>query len=233
MQYLKYLLATTALIFSVASLAEVKLIVPEHVDVLSVNMQKPKLDGKLFSSEKSIALPDGENQIVFQYQPAFEVDENLRRAYGEIIIAKFDQSNTELTFKLPEYRNYREAEKSVHDLDWSLNNPQGQQVEVASDILKSEGVQIGRNYSEEAEEYNRKGGPAAVAVSYMVVSNQVHAAAPVAATVSAPAAAPASVEKVAVPQTAGSENVSQLQYWYSKASAEERKTFRRWMIDQE
>ncbi|MEZ9417509.1 DUF2057 family protein, partial [Vibrio sp. 10N.286.49.E1] len=42
-------------------LADVTIEVPSSVDVLAVNEAKPDLDGSLFSSHKTLTVPDGQN----------------------------------------------------------------------------------------------------------------------------------------------------------------------------
>ncbi|PLX65366.1 MAG: hypothetical protein C0632_01725, partial [Vibrio alginolyticus] len=100
--------------------AATTLVVPEDVKLLAVNMEKPKLEGGLFSSEKTIEIPDGTNQIVFKYQPAFETNENLKTVYSDVIIAKFDVENEKLKFELPEFKTLRQAQNNISPLDWQL-----------------------------------------------------------------------------------------------------------------
>ncbi len=150
--------------------AATTLVVPEDVKLLAVNMEKPDLEGGLFSSEKTIELPDGTNQIVFKYQPTFEINENLKTVYSDVIVAKFDAENEKLTFELPEFKTLRQAQNNISPLDWQLLDTKGQPIALVEDVLESDGVQIGRNYPQETRNYNIAGGIASVAVSYVTVN---------------------------------------------------------------
>ncbi|MDF4623790.1 DUF2057 family protein, partial [Vibrio parahaemolyticus] len=129
--------------------AATTLVVPEDVKLLAVNMEKPDLEGGLFSSEKTIELPDGTNQIVFKYQPEFEIGDDIKSVYSDVIIAKFDVNNEKLKFQLPQFNTYRQAQTSISPLEWQLLDSKGQTIDLVEDTLESEGVQIGRNYPQE------------------------------------------------------------------------------------
>ena len=151
--------------------AATTLVVPEDIKLLAVNMEKPKL----FSDEKTIEIPDGTNQIVFKYQPEFEISDNIKNVYGDVIIAKFDVKNEELKFELPEFKTYRQAETNISPLEWQLLDSKGQPIDLVEDVLESDGVQIGRNYAQEARNYNIAGGVAGVAVTYVTVNQHSQA----------------------------------------------------------
>lgn len=216
--------------------AEVILDVPENVNLLSVNMSAPDFEQGLFSADKTVLLPDGENQIVFQYEPVFDERDNQRKVYSSVIIAKFEAKNEELTLSMPEFKNLRSAQENIGNLNWEIKNKQGQALIKNEDILASDGVQLNRSYSEEATEYNKVGGAAAVTMSYLVVENQVRSAVKVNAT---------SLEENTLVNAEGltantsaqvvdkSESLKQLKALYLSTSKEDRKTFRKWMIDQE
>ncbi|ANP76133.1 DUF2057 family protein [Vibrio sp. 10N.222.54.A1] len=216
--------------------AEVILDVPENVNLLSVNMSVPDFEQGLFSADKTVLLPDGENQIVFQYEPVFDERDNQRKVYSSVIIAKFEAKNEELTLSMPEFKNLRSAQENIGNLNWEIKNKQGQALIKNEDILASDGVQLNRSYSEEATEYNKVGGAAAVTMSYLVVENQVRPAVKVNAT---------SLEENTLVNAEGltantsaqvvdkSESLKQLKALYLSTSKEDRKVFRKWMIDQE
>ncbi|MGB1320667.1 MAG: DUF2057 family protein, partial [Vibrio gallaecicus] len=128
-------------------------------------------------------------------------------------------------FLMPTYRSVRSAEKGLKDLEFKIVDQHGVEVDKVVDELKSNGVQLGRNYIEEIREYNINGGVAAVAVSYVAINNQ---------TVAQPEK---TVEAVALPvesmNKVQSEELEQLKAWYIKTSKEDRKEFRKWMIDQD
>lgn len=147
------------------------LIIPESVKLLAVNMETPTVEGGFFSDHKTVELPNGTNQIVFKYQPEFEIGDDIKAAYSSAIIAKFDVLDEEVKFDLPKFKSYRDAQSNISLLKWKLLNDQGIAIDFQEDVLMSTGVQIGRNYPQEARNYNINGGPASVAVTY-VTTNQ-------------------------------------------------------------
>ncbi|ENM5770840.1 DUF2057 family protein [Vibrio mimicus] len=206
------------------ALADVTLKVPENIDLLSVNMQKPKTEGGLFG-DKTVTLKDGMNQIVFRYIPTFDVGDDVKKVHSDAIIAKFESQNETLRFQVPTYKNMKEANEKIPNFEWQLINENGQNVTVVEDKLLNPGVQWGRNYSQEATEYNQNGGIAAVGYLKVVVANDAQLAATKPQTIATEVSAAENAEV--------SNNLVQLQLWYSKASKEERKAFKKWMVDQE
>ncbi|YCO02738.1 DUF2057 family protein [Vibrio sp. VNB-15] len=205
--------------------AATTLVVPEDVKLLALNMEKPKLEGGLFSDEKTIEIPDGTNQIVFKYQPEFEIGDNIKGVYGDVIIAKFDVENEELKFELPEFKTYRQAETNISPLEWQLLDSKGRPIDLVEDVLESDGVQIGRNYSQEARNYNIAGGIAGVAVTYVTVNQHNQAVTEVEpkATVSTDAKSANSQD---------SQMVDLLKTMYQKATPQEKETFKKWIVQQ-
>lgn len=199
-----------ALLASQLVQAEVKIPIPDTINLLVVNSLKPKIEkGGLFGTD-TLVLPDGENQIVFKFQPSVMENDTLRRVYSDAIIAKFSAQDNELKFVLPEYRDLNQARNEIGNFEWSMVNNKGQVVDVKSEPLSANGVQLGRNFLEDVTDYNRRGGVAAittgaVAVKSLPVQGQVKS---------------------------DSENVGQLKAWYLKANKQERKDFQVWLIDQ-
>ncbi|HDM8224138.1 TPA: DUF2057 family protein [Vibrio campbellii] len=205
--------------------AATTLVVPEDVKLLAVNMEKPKLEGGLFSDEKTIEIPDGTNQIVFKYQPEFEISDNIKNVYGDVIIAKFDVKNEELKFELPEFKTYRQAETNISPLEWQLLDSKGQPIDLVEDVLESDGVQIGRNYAQEARNYNIAGGVAGVAVTYVTVNQHSQAV----TSVEPKVVTEASTQS---PTAQDSQMVDLLKTMYQKATPQEKETFKKWVVQQ-
>lgn len=205
--------------------AATTLVVPEDIKLLAVNMEKPKLEGGLFSDEKTIEIPDGTNQIVFKYQPEFEISDNIKNVYGDVIIAKFDVKNEELKFELPEFKTYRQAETNISPLEWQLLDSKGQPIDLVEDVLESDGVQIGRNYAQEARNYNIAGGVAGVAVTYVTVNQDSQAVTGVEPKVVTEASTQS-------PNAQDSQMVDLLKTMYQKATPEEKETFKKWVAQQ-
>ncbi|MCG6282052.1 DUF2057 family protein [Vibrio diabolicus] len=205
--------------------AATTLVVPEDVKLLAVNMEKPKLEGGLFSSEKTIEIPDGTNQIVFKYQPAFETNENLKTVYSDVIIAKFDVENEKLKFELPEFKTLRQAQNNISPLDWQLLDTKGQPIALVEDVLESDGVQVGRNYPQESRNYNIAGGIASVAVSYVTVNQHQQSVSDI-----EPRVETSDTRTITVPED--SPMVDVLKTMYNKASPAEKEAFKNWLAEQ-
>ncbi|QIA62913.1 DUF2057 domain-containing protein [Vibrio astriarenae] len=225
---IKALTLVTMLSMSLSSFAAT-LYVKDTVDILVVNMEKPKLSGQSFNSIIEVDLPEGANQIVFQYEPVIETTNERKKVYGQTQVVTFTLSQDQnVQFKMPNYRSVRSAEKGLKDLDFSIIDQHGNEVEKTVDVLKSEGVQLGRNHIEEVREYNINGGPAAVAISYVAVDNTAKVAKPV--VLPEPEVAPQSATPVQLPEL-DSKELQQLKTWYTEASQDDRKAFRKWLID--
>ncbi|UPQ90231.1 DUF2057 family protein [Vibrio sinaloensis] len=194
--------------------AEVTITVPDTIEVFVANGAKPKLNGGFFDANKTLTLPDGENQIVFSYQPYFDQgkDRIILRSHPQI--ATFTTSNSQLEFNMPTYRNADQGSKQIGNLEWSLIDQQGIQIDTKQDQLKKDGLQIGRNIQLELAEYNRNGNNAA-------------ALAPVVAASSVPAAAKNTQE--AVTDTTAEE---MLHFWYNKADAKTQARFKDYINSQ-
>ncbi|MEZ8792297.1 DUF2057 family protein [Vibrio splendidus] len=192
-------------------LADVEIQVPSSVDILAVNEAKPDLDGSLFSSYKTLTVPDGQNQIVFQYQLAFDKGNDREFVDSDAIIATFSATDAALTFDMPKYRNTAEAKKGLEKLDWKLVDENKNAISVKQDKLIKDGMQIGRKYPQEAKEYNQKGGIAALTVG----------ASAGAAAVAQPVTLPAKIDG-----NAANTAEEMLYFWYEKADAETKQKFK-------
>ncbi|MBY8106492.1 DUF2057 family protein [Vibrio fluvialis] len=213
MKVLKSCLILGVSALSFAAHAEVKLELPEFIDLIAVNGMKPVID-KAYTESRSVTLPDGTNQIAFQFEPMVEDNDGMRRVYSDIVVTKFSVADTTLTFDLPEYRRLSQARKEIKTFEWALKDASGKSVELVSDKLDSNGVQLGRNYIQDVLDYNQKGGVAAIPVVGYTYAKSL----------------PVSAEQQTVIDT---ENVAQLKLWYSKSTPEERKAFRKWVVDQD
>ncbi|MFC5080351.1 hypothetical protein VTH8203_03668 [Vibrio thalassae] len=204
---------------STMAVADVTIKIPDSVDLLSVNAGDPETKSNgFFSSGKTATLPDGVNQIVFRFEPYFDLNREERVSVpSQAVIARFDASNTELTLEVPTYQNDRQAKKDIDTFKWSLTDASGNAIPVAQDKLVKDGMQIGRDYNREAEDYNRKGGVAATGTV---------------AAVTLPAAAPANSanSEIAVPGGAADNTAEEmLIFWYNKADANTKARFKEYI----
>jgi len=219
MKLVKTLSCLAAVVCANSAFADVKLNFPDTVDVLIANEYSANASsGGLFSSTKTVTLPDGVNQIVFRYTPYFEEGNERVTVSSDPIIARFDSANSELEFKLPKYRDARQAEKMLKNLEWSLVDGSGQEVAVTEDKLIKHGFQLNRDLQRETQDYNRKGQGVAVIALAEPVSN-----APVVQQ-----AAPVVTEKpdTPAPQASGDTAEEMLHFWYEKADDETKARFK-------
>ncbi|NMU86995.1 DUF2057 family protein, partial [Vibrio parahaemolyticus] len=115
--------------------------------------EKADLSGGFFASERTLTLPDGLNQVVFRFAPYFNQGNDRLSVESDVIVTRFDATNAELTLQMPEYRNLRDAEEKIKDLDWKLVDDSGNAIAVDQDKLLKPGMQIGRDYVREIEDY--------------------------------------------------------------------------------
>lgn len=206
------LLAAAALTISNLAMADVTITVPDTIDVLVVNDSKPELSGSFFSSTKSLTLPDGENQILFRYQPYFTQGSDRIILESDPIIAKFNTSDAELNFDLPKYKDRYEGEKEIKNLKWQLTTASGAALTIKEDKLIKDGMQVGRNFKLELADYNRRGGVAAVGTT---TSSTI----------------PSSANKVASENLETDSTAEEmLHFWYNKADAETQSRFKQFLL---
>ncbi|EJA3102199.1 DUF2057 domain-containing protein [Vibrio vulnificus] len=170
MNIIKPLTCLLAMSISGMATAAVTLHVPDDVTLFVANGQTAKLSGSLFASSKTIELPNGENQIVFQYEPYFSQGNDRIGVESNVIIAKFSATDTDLNFELPKYRDHRVAEQEIKQMQWQLVDEQGAAVTKSEDKLVKSGMQIGRDYAREAADYNQTGGIAAIGTTMSVAT---------------------------------------------------------------
>ncbi|GEM_PF-862234 len=218
-----------------ASIANVTIKYDDRVNVLAVNQEKPdaKKEG-LFSSTKTIALPNGENQVVFRYELIFENGVEQQLVNSDVIIARFNATDANLEFKMPNFRDADIARENLSPLTWSLVDQDGRVIEHVEDKLVRPGVQFGRNFPREAQEYNQEGGVAAV--TSLVPSLSAALAPEANVSLQAPDLvneSPVSVSTPTAPtspsdktQQASNTAEEMLHFWYEKADAETKARFK-------
>ncbi len=205
MNLIKPLSLALAIFFSVSASAKVTVEIPSSIDLLVVNGEKPSTSGSLFSSTKNLDLEDGENQIVFRFEQFFTQGDDRMSVESDVVIAKFTASNKELTFLLPKYKDAKSAKKDIKQFEWSLVDNNQQKIDVKQERLIKKGMQLGRNYPQEALEYNRTGAIASVAIA-------------------------GEVALASVPENASSDTAEEmLHFWYNKADEATKQRFKQFV----
>ncbi|MCG6210804.1 DUF2057 family protein [Vibrio furnissii] len=172
MNTIKSLSCLLAIVFSASSAAKVTLNIPDSIDLLVVNGAKPQSSGSIFSSTKSVEMDDGQQQIVFRYNPYFTQGNDRIGVESDVVIAKFTATDKTLDFDMPQYRNADDAQNNIKAMEWALRDQQGNAVGLEQDRLIKQGMQIGRDYKQETFEYNLQGGPAAIATAFIKPSKE-------------------------------------------------------------
>ena len=218
---------------SFSASANVVINIPADLNILVANMKKPDIESSLFAGDK-LTLPNGENQLVFKYIPTFESGNDIRKIASEAVVAKFDAVDSELDFKMPKYRSLTQAKEKIAQLDWALVNSKTEKsISTKYDYLSKDGMQYGRDYIAETQEYNRLKGSAAIK---FVASASVASAVESTSNTGHSTYKVHNLTKSTTPvKQAGvtSSNIEQLKAWYKNSSEQERKAFRKWIIDQE
>ena len=199
------------------------------LSILYVNGQESE------SSISSQEIPDGQVQVVLRTDKKVGRGNSAKVFTSDPYVVSFKVTGDEVKIKNPPVRSYQEAEKSFKG-------------ESPAWVISQDGVEL--NYEQEklpskstvfpylaidslVAEYNTSKG--------IYFDNGVLVSAPVAVQVATQetGVSPASeVAKATTPNTKEAltpdvSSVEQLKAWYLKASKQERKEFRRWMIDQE
>ena len=220
-----------SLMLSAGTHAAVEVSVPEEINLHVVNLERPNLQGSVFSSSRTLELPNGLNQIAFRYSYNFVNRDTAERVSSKLIVMKFEASDQTLSFTLPKYRDAKEAEREIDNFQWHLVDTDTQkEIDAITDSITVSGFVLGQNFNEEVEGYNKKGGKAAIGLTYVTIANP--STTPGTSQMQSSSAAVTSqiVNKKLAEQ--GS-LVGSLQSLYLQASKEERKAFQKWMIDQE
>lgn len=211
MNSIKPLSCLLAIFFSAASLAQVTITIPDNINLLVVNGEKPNLSGSIFSATKTLTLDNGQQQIVFRYHPYFTQGKDRIQVDSEAVIATFTAKDTTLSFNTPSYRNPHEAQQQINNISWSFSDSYGQQITMTQDHLIKPGMQIGRDYRQEVREYNRQGGIAALnEVNSIALSNDTKP----------------SQDASSLTDTTAEE---MLHFWYKKADAETQARFKQFI----
>ncbi|MDW6004510.1 DUF2057 family protein [Vibrio mangrovi] len=201
-------------------MAKVTIDVPEAVDILVANGSKAEISGGgFFDSQKKLHLENGLQQVVFRYEPFFQEGKENIGVESDVIVAVFNAEDTGLAFQLPKYRNSREAQDRIGNMQWSLTNQNGQNVEVTKDKLLKDGMQIGRNYYTEMSIYNQSG---------KVASIPEYAPQNVAQIKTIPARSVTSSQT----KTSATTAETMLHYWYDQADEQTRSRFKQFINQQ-
>ncbi len=210
----------TTLLFASQAWASPTLSFPNSAELLVVN-------GKVTEADSPVPLTEGKNQIVLKYNTSFRQLGQQKRFSSEAIILSFEASNQAYKLILPKLKSNSDADKFNSTPAIKLSDNKGQAVNYDTDILTKEGLQLGRNYSDEISLYNQTDASAAAA-NFAIDKETINIhSTEIMATTALPKS---SVSKQATTQSKeipDQINVGQmLDFWYQQADEETRKAFK-------
>lgn len=224
--YSRFLALTLVLVTGFSSAATI--ITPaKGVHILAVN-------GVLTDDKRSSAeAPNGTMQVVARYNEKLGSGSSARVYDSQPFIFLFDAVDTEVKITAPKVYSYDQAVRVFKkNPEWTVTSERSS-IEFTQDEFNSEGKLLPFvNIENAIQEHNKNKG--IYFDNGKLIDKPVEAQVIAAATTTAAVTSTSSkVEKTATAKPVASSNVDQLKAWYLKSSKEERKAFRRWMIDQE
>ncbi|KHT58770.1 hypothetical protein RJ45_24820 [Photobacterium gaetbulicola] len=210
MKFRTALMAIAACGISFSSLADVKLELPYPADLVVVN-------GVEQDGNDTLTLPNGVNQFAFRYIDSLRENGDDYLFKSDVIIVKFEASDTTLKLDLPKLRTGQDARKFARAPQLALIAADGEKISFEQDKLIKSGVQFGRDFEKEIAIYNQSGKVASVATAATAVPATLPATAQPAATSPKPPVDQQQTRNVA-------ENM--LNYWYEQADEATRERFK-------
>ncbi|MGF1691159.1 DUF2057 domain-containing protein [Photobacterium kagoshimensis] len=213
-------LAAALLPLATSVLADVTLQLPDNVRLLAVNEQDPSknITDIFFSTDDELTFENGENQIVYQIDQYFyKGDKQSERFRSSPYILTFTASNTALKLEVPNFRGVVQANEFNHSAKVDVQTTAGKSVAFKHDKLELKGLSISHDYHEYVKQYNKLGGPAALATATATVAT--HKVKPIAKRPSADNS------------THNAEPIKQqLQTLFNQADKETKKEFISWAV---
>ena len=160
---------------------------------------------------RNTIVPNGINQLVVQYEAEIKVASNeyeLENSKSYVIV--FDEVDNNLSLSAPRINSQRELDTFNVKGDWKLSDKGNQEIQYKADVLKKEGFQLNRDYERELEEFNLTSSPAAIRFKNRPYKSSVYSSQPEQHDQSEMAA-------------------KMLEYWYMKADAETKASFKAWV----
>ncbi|MEF1289381.1 YccT family protein [Vibrio sp. M260118] len=227
---MKYSLIIAMLSSLTFGLANAATLTPKRgVDILYINGQSA--ESKIGENEIS----EGFNQVVLR------MNKNMSRgSSSDVFTSKpfaisFNVTGEEVVIDHPVARSINEAQRAFEGespkwfvkIDGKLTDYEQSMIEGKTGFLPFSGLE------KRVAEHNAKRGIYFSNGQLVDKPVEAQAIAVAATTTAAVTSTSSKVEKASPAKPVASSNVDQLKAWYLKSSKEERKAFRRWMIDQE
>lgn len=204
--------ALISLMIVTPALADVSLTLPNSAELLLVN-------GKEASNQSKINFDNGNNQIVFKYHTAYKNRGQEKRFNSEAIILSFTAKDADYRLSLPTLKSNNQADNFNQAPKVFIEDSEGNKLDIETDTLRKEGIQLGRNYGQEILAYNQTNAAAAIKTL-----------APTSIIISLPQSS-TQAEKEAIvelaPALKDQKNIStMLDFWYSQADETTKNEFK-------
>nr|WP_253649383.1 DUF2057 family protein [Vibrio tubiashii] len=211
------------------SLSAAELIPEKGVSVLYINQQEAesKLGGNTIN--------EGFNQVVVRMDKELGRGSKAEVFTSKPFVLNLEVSGDEVRIGHPVARSVREAELAFKDFNpkWKVEQD-GKALSYDQEVLKGKsGLFPYLGMSSLIEKHNSQRGIYFNNGQLIDKPVEAQAIAVAATTTAAVTSTSSKVEKTSPAKPVATSNVEQLKAWYLKSSKEERKAFRRWMIDQE
>lgn len=211
---MKLLAVFSTLLFwnSLASAAEIE---------LGTDLQAYVLNGQEVDADSgdSLTLVSGSNQLVVRYKAILDDGSNTKFFESKPYIFQFTNTGQDLFISTERFRKYIKAERAFEKetVEWFVQNISGKGVPFQFEELPGNpGFLPYADLPKAVATYNKKNGIYFDGQEIKDLNEEVIVA----------------VSETGEVELTG-DALAQLKLWYTKASKEERKAFRKWVIDQE
>ncbi|KMV31338.1 hypothetical protein AB733_07545 [Photobacterium swingsii] len=215
-------LAVALLPLASSAFAEVTLQLPDNVRLLAVNEQDPSknITDIFFATDDKLTFNNGENQIVYQIDQYFyKGDKQSERFRSSPYILTFSAENSSLQLEIPNFRRVEQANEFNYSPTVNVQTTAGKNIPFKHDKLELKGLSISHDYHEYVKQYNKLGGPAALATATATATAVTHKVEP----------APKQ-SKTNVSTQSEAPIKQQLQTLFNQADKETKKEFISWAV---
>lgn len=206
---LNLLLATLFLSFSfMAQSAQLR--ADLGVDFLVINGAKVEKFGK--GSRKHIELDEGKYQLVARYVNTLKRGSKRTLFTSKPYVFELDIKQEDLLLSVPLMRTETQAAAFFRNPKWQLTKESDQSTEIIpSKLLEGHGFAPYSDMEKAVALHNEKKQPVGALKPLLIPTKEV---------------------KETLNTATKQDSLVQLKYWYQKASTEEKKAFRHWILDQ-
>lgn len=187
------------------------------------NVELLFVDGEQNQEKRqSVSVDEGPTQLVVKYSKKLSDSGKSRVFDSAPYVIMFNAPERDLMIEAPKLHSYQQANAHFKQApEWVIKTKNGESIEYSQEVLDSgEGIFPYYDLPKLVAQHNQARGVLFGASAALVASAEL---------------APETESKQgseAMPSV-DTNNLEQLKAWYLKSSTEERKAFRRWMIDQE